>query len=119
MDIHTYLRQLLQEYAELNDKDIFSYEIHTKGLTILKLRDCLAALGELLEEKMENNAYVCKINAGAFLQNTAVLAAVLDDGKLYTAAYAKEGIIKQHTAQKAVERLTAYLKKENRLEKEE
>lgn len=76
-----------------------------KKLTFVQLRDSLLGLGRILEEDFENKIYVISIAAGVADRNAAVVAVRLSGDSLDFAGYAREGLIKQHTAEKAIEKV--------------
>lgn len=95
------LKQKLSQYADIGEKDVCQQQINRDALTYLQLRDRLLTLGNILEEDIEQNIYVVAIQAGAFHGNTAIIAVQLSEQQLYMMGYAKEGLINQHTCEKA------------------
>lgn len=79
--------------------------ITEKKLTFVQLRDSLLGLGRILEEDFENKIYVISIAAGVADRNAAVVAVRLSGDSLDFAGYAREGLIKQHTAEQAIEKV--------------
>ena len=67
----------------------------------------LAEIGTFLERG--EDAWVLLVDAGVGGMNKAVLAASLEGDMIHVQAWAKEGLIKQHTAEKAIDRLKAAL----------
>lgn len=61
-------------------------------------------------ETLEGGLLVFKMLKSGGFQNPALLIAIINGSAIHLAAYAKEGLIKQHTAKKAVESFTAILK---------
>lgn len=78
-------------------------------LTFAQLRDSLLGLGRILEEDFENKIYVISIAAGVADRNAAVVAVRLSGDSLDFAGYAREGLIKQHTAEQAIEKVCTVL----------
>lgn len=86
-------------------------EIDSKGLKFKQLRDKLMLLGSIMEEDEKKNIYVAVVNAGAKNGNPCIMVANLLEDKVAVYAYAREGLIKQHTAKKAVDKLKKEVKK--------
>jgi len=97
----------LKEYAPIKENKLVERTVDVKDMTILRLRDSLIGIGKILEEDLEANVYVLSVNAGAADMNSAVVAVHLEDDKLYFLGYAKEGLINQHTADKALEKIAS------------
>lgn len=75
------------------------------------MRDRLIGLGKILEESFENNYYIVNVPAGVANKNAAVVLILWSDENLTMYAYAREGLINQHTADKAIERVVEKLAK--------
>lgn len=68
-------------------------------------RDALIETGTILEEDLGAGVYVAAVNAGASNANVALVVAMKDGHGIALAACAKEGLIKQSTAKKAIGRI--------------
>lgn len=77
-------------------------EISSK-LSFVELRDRLIRIGHILEENKEEQIYVVSIKAGLWGINNALIVCKLELNKLCLAGYAREGIIKQNTTEKAMD----------------
>ena len=75
--------------------------VEAAGITMLRIRDALLGLGRILEENEEEQYYLTTVNTGA----GAVLLAQISGDRVEIAAYAKEGMISQHSAKKAIEKV--------------
>ena len=75
-------------------------EIEAFDLTFLNIRDALIGLGRIVEENKEEQYYFGSIQVKG---SNAVSIVRLVDKKIEIAAYAKEGLIKQHLAQQAIQ----------------
>lgn len=76
--------------------------ISVQTLTFMKLRDILYGTGDILYENLEKQIYVATIKSGFFNLHYATLAIMLTGEELVVACYSQEGLIKQHTAEKAI-----------------
>ncbi|MBR1739762.1 MAG: hypothetical protein IJ737_05655 [Ruminococcus sp.] len=73
------------------------------GMTLEQAADGIMRVGMLLTAEPDHMVGVVK--AGAMNMNPAVIIAAADGGDICFAAYAKEGLIKQHTSEKAIKRV--------------
>ena len=89
-------------YTQNNESRIWSEFVYKEitgiNTTLLLLRDQLILLGKVLEEHPDGGYYISSI---AIKHNPTLVFIGLESGTVYIAAYAKEGLIKQHTAEKA------------------
>lgn len=88
---------------EEKEENIYNDEIEIQPMSFVQLRDKLIGKGIILDEDFEKQIYTINIMSGFANQNTATIAIKLTGNKLELAGYAREGIIKQHTVEKAVE----------------
>ena len=92
-------------YSGKKEKGMIFKQAAVTKLTFAQLRDSLLGLGRILEEDFENKIYVTSIAAGVADRNAAVVAVRLSGDSLDLAGYAREGLIKQHTGEKAIEKI--------------
>lgn len=100
----------LNEYISVKDNGLVEKKLSVGEMTFIQLRDRLLGNGKIIEEDFDKQIYVISVLAGAANMNTAVIGVKLVNQELHFAAYAKEGLIKQHTAEKAIEKLLKVLK---------
>ena len=100
----------LNEYIPVIEKDMYQHTIDVNEMSMLQLRDNLLGMGHILEEDFDNQIYVINILAGFANKNPAVVVVKIDETKLNFVSYAKEGIINQHTAEKAVNMIVNKIK---------
>ena len=81
-------------------KAIESDEVEDPGVSLQKIRDAVLGLGKILEENLEEQYYLTTVDVGL---SAAVLVARASENVAEVAAYAEEGIIRQHLAYKAIE----------------
>lgn len=93
----------LKSLIRLKEENIYNDEIEIQPMSFNQLRDKLIGKGTILDEDFEKQIYTINIMSGFANQNTATIAIKLTGNKLELAGYAREGIIKQHTVEKAVE----------------
>lgn len=93
----------LKSLIRLKEENIYNDEIEIQPMSFNQLRDKLIGKGTILDEDFEKQIYTINIMSGFANQNTATIAIKLTGNKLQLAGYAREGIIKQHTVEKAVE----------------
>lgn len=79
-------------------------------------KKCVAAAnicGELLDADTENQMLIVLIQSGFGNMNPALLAAKVWENTVFIKAIAKEGLIKQHTAEKALYLFASAIPEEN------
>lgn len=103
MDYKKELVSKLKSLIRLKEENIYNDEIEIQPMSFNQLRDKLIGTGTILDEDFEKQIYTINIMSGFANQNTATIAIKLTGNKLELAGYAREGIIKQHTVEKAVE----------------
>ena len=92
-----------EAYREAEPKEKESYQAAYENA-----KNALAACGKVLEEDDFNGVITGMINAGIQDMNPAVLVINVEQENLKISAYAKEGLINQHTAEKSIDKfLTA------------
>lgn len=101
----------MKEFISVTDKGLEEKTVDVKEMSLSNLRDCLIGIGTILDEDFELNTYILSVGAGVANRNSAVVATQLSDNKLYFLGYAKEGLINQHTAKKAIDRIIKVVEK--------
>ena len=101
----------LRAYVSFKEEEIIYKKYSGKNISFSDVRDCLIGNGRILEEDFEKQIYVIAIEAGIANMNTAIIAIQrIDSNKLSILGYAKEGLIKQHTAEKAILKIMDQIK---------
>lgn len=104
----------MSEYISIKEKGLIERQINVQNMSFVNLRDAIIGVGKILEEDFEISTYVVNISAGAANMNSAVVAIQLSNNCVSMLGYAKEGLINQHTAEKAIdkviERISKYAK---------
>lgn len=97
----------LNEYIDLskNKDKVFKKIIDTNKITFLNLRDRLLGMGTILEENFEETFYIIQVASGLLNKNNAIVVVKWNSEEISFYGYAQEGLINQHTAEKAIEKL--------------
>lgn len=77
--------------------------------SFLNARNALMECGKVLLEDRENHIIEGIIYAGVANMNPSIAVIYVTKKEIQIATYAKEGLIKQHTAKKAIERFESVL----------
>lgn len=100
------LLSLLMDHCKADPEAVQEEVISGCKLSIMQIRDKLYFLGNILYEDLDNQIYVVSVRAGFSNMSNAVVALQLCGTKLYIKGYAKEGLIKQHICEQAIQRIT-------------
>ena len=100
-----FLTGKLSEYVRIKDELVETEEISEK-VSMLKIRDTLLLIGNIIKEDLDEEFYIGTINAGI-----AFIIIKKNEGNIAICCYAREGLIKQHTARKAIEKFERELLK--------
>jgi len=97
-----------KESLKLLSTETAYFELQKEGDDVfLSARNALIESGKVLEEDRDNGLLEGLVFSGIGNMNPAVLVISVEKDIIYISAYAKEGLIKQHTAEKAIKK---YLK---------
>ncbi len=107
MDVFFELKKRMCSYSKIKDEKVITDHILAKGMNQIQLRDYLMEISTILEADEKEEIYITVINAGFGNKNPAIVGLMLKDNILYIAAYAKEGLINQRTAEKVVKKISA------------
>ena len=91
-------------------KEFYIKKVESDCDTIVTIRDDLEKIGKILEENKKENYYLLSVGGGLLNLNPAICIVKLDKGIMNIIGYAKEGLIKQNTAKKAVDRIAKLLR---------
>lgn len=83
--------------------------LDNKDVSILKIRDTLFIVGEIINEDLENKIYAATVYGGFLDQNMAIVVVALEQKNIFIYAYAKEGLINQNTAEDAIDKVVKSL----------
>lgn len=86
-------------------------EVECEGITFLLVRDNLMTLGKILDENEKKKTYTVCINSGVANSNPCIVVVLVGKDLVSIGAFAREGLIKQHTARKAVKKIQERLTK--------
>lgn len=99
-----YLKSILMDNEiDVVGKEVFDTFVTTKG--ILAVRDSLIQLGEILVENLDDNYYIAYVKVGGLFTSNVLSAVKLAEGKVHILAIAKEGLVKNHLAEKAIDKV--------------
>lgn len=122
-DIGKLLLNVLNKFAKLEsidtmdsakkkwDKNTSFQDVDISIKDDLSFRSRLLPCGRILEENLEEHFYILLVKISPIGGNEALLVAKREENRVCLAAYAKEGLIHQHLAQKAVEKVENSLRK--------
>ena len=112
IDATDILARGLQKYGELAvagsnipillKKHSITESVPAKSITMEHLREAIVVHGEILERNNNEQSFIAVVHTGHMNATRALVAVILHDDMLYFAAYAKEGLIKQHLAKRAI-----------------
>lgn len=103
--------EYIKVYLNIDKNRIVETKCSVKNMTLSMLRDSLVGLGRILDENITESLYVIEMNAGFVGLNHAVIVVQLDNNTLTFIGGAREGLVNQHTAEKAIDRLVKKLQK--------
>lgn len=95
----------MNEYILVKEKQVVEKEIKITNITFTNVRDKLIGMGKILEENFEDTYYIVNVPAGIANINSAIVFVKWNRESLALWAYAKEGLINQHTADGAIEKM--------------
>ena len=107
------LNLVIEEYSvplgikidDMDSKDAAEI-VFPKNINALNaIRDVFSETGIILKEDLDKSIYIAAIKAGIFDANEAIVIALIDQHKCSIVAYAKEGLIKQSTSKRAIEKI--------------
>ena len=114
MDAVTILLKCLKSKRFINNVEKARSEISTERITLRKendlfIRDSITGIGTILKEDLDHHYYITTVKMG-FFGNALAHAIILRDGiTAEIAVYAHEGLIKQHLAEKTIQKLISIL----------
>lgn len=114
MDATATLLKCLKSKRFINDVDKAKSEVTTAAITLRKeddlfIRDSITGMGTILKEDLDHHYYITTIKIGTF-GNTLAQAIIIRNGaSAEIAVYAHESLIKQHLAEKTIQKLKGVL----------
>lgn len=101
----------MQDYMDFKEKEVEEKKIDVRNMTFTNLRDCLIGLGTILDEDFDLLSYIVSVPAGVANMNNAIVALQFTHNVLNMFGYAPEGLINQHTAKKAMDKVERRISK--------
>ncbi len=91
------------------EKEVVTEKIELGKPTDLFIRDAITGMGTILKEDLDKHFYITTVKVNAF--GSVLTHAIIkrDDSSAEIAVYAHEGLIKQHLAEKTIEKLKKVL----------
>lgn len=114
MNATTLLLKCLKSKRFITDTEKAKSEVQTEKVTLRKendlfIRDAITGIGTILKEDLDHHYYITTVKVGIF-GNALTQAIIARDGsEAEIAVYAHEGLIKQHLADKTIEKLKKLL----------
>ncbi len=105
MSDYSLVNDILCEKADVKKEEIINHIIKINDLSFMKLRDSLYQVGAIIYEDLERCIYIATVNSGFANKNYAQIAFQWTEQELILAAYAEEGIVKQHTSELAIKKI--------------
>jgi len=110
MDVNKVIIDKLRPYDIKENKVVFDrFEI--EDYTLKKIEELIISVAQILDFDEEKSVLTVAVKAGSFNMHEAVLALIKEDGVIHLGAYASEGLISQHTSEKAIKRIKELLEK--------
>ena len=114
MDAVTILLKCLKSKRFINNIEEAKANVSVERIQLRKesdlfIRDAITGYGTILKEDLENHYYITTVKMGIF-GSILTQAIIMRDGiNADIAVYAREGLIKQHLADKTIQKLKAIL----------
>lgn len=114
MDAVVTLLKCLKSKRFIDDIEKAKGEVKTERIALRKendffIRDAITGMGNILKEDLEHHYYITTVKMGMF-GNILTHAIILRDGaEAEIAVFAREGLIKQHLADKTIQKLKGVL----------
>lgn len=105
-----YLSRILMRFPNVKRNKIKTSSLPSGQVNFQKLCRLLSENGRILEIDDAHPHCIAAICAPSNSLNEGVAAVSLRGETLYLAAYAKEGLIKQHTAEKIIQKIMELVK---------
>lgn len=97
------LKNILTNYISNTKTNVFFEDsFNFNNTSFKKIGEILTSVGTIIEEVANENIYIVSVK---ILFNCATVAIELKDEKINLVACAREVLIKQHTAKRAVEKI--------------
>lgn len=114
MEAINVLLKCLKSKRFINDIEKAKAEVSSDRIQLRKeddlfIRDAITGMGTILNENLDDHYYITTVKIGAF-GNALTHAIIMRDGiNADIAVYAHEGLIKQHLADKTIQKLKGIL----------
>ena len=114
METVNILLKCLKSKHYINDVEKAREEVITEKIRLRKaedlfIRDAITGLGTILKEDLEKHYYITTVKVGVFGNILTQAIIQREEQEADIAVYAHEGLIKQHLAEKAMDKLKKVL----------
>lgn len=109
MDVNKSLQSILSQFPNVKLDKLEYAQITADNIDYVQLGRLMSETGRVLQLDENTKSYVVAVRASSNALNEGVVALQMVDNTVFIAAYAQEGLIKQHTAEKIIQRLTGII----------
>lgn len=109
MNVNESLQKMLSQYPNVKLDRIIYAQIPANNMDYVQLGRLMAENGRVLQTYDDDQTYIIAVRPTSNSMNEGVVAICLTDNTVFLAVYAREGLIKQHLADKIVQRLTGII----------
>lgn len=102
-------KHIISGKAEDSLKDTVKETVTLRKPTDLFIRDAITGLGTILKEDLENHYYITSVPVGLFGNVSSYAFIRRNETEADIVVYAQEGLIKQHLAEKTIQKLKGIL----------
>ena len=95
----------INEYISVKEKQAVEKNISIDNMSFINVRDRLIGLGNILEENLHDNYYIVNVPSGVANKNEAIILVEWNGNSINFYGFAKEGLINQHTANRAIDKI--------------
>ena len=107
---YNFISRLISEYKLSQGDPELCASITSNSVSSVALRDILLEIGDVLDEDLENSAYIATVKTGLFNIASSVVGAMVCDKTVYIVCIAHEGLLQQNLSIKTVTRLAERFK---------
>lgn len=109
MDVNKSLQSILSQFPNVKLDKLEYAQITADNIDYVQLGRLMSETGRVLQLDENTKSYVVAVRESSNALNEGVVALRMVDNTVFIAAYAQEGLIKQHTAEKIIQRLTGII----------
>lgn len=110
MDERTALTEMLAPFPNVPIDKLHYAQISAKGLDFIKLCQILSENSRIVERNELQQNCIVTLPVSSHNSNQGIAALILKSEMLCIAAYAPDGLVKRHSSEKIIKRLTEIIK---------